>query len=284
MGIRQQARIAQEKKIAKLQAELTPVESAILTEQSAEADLDGKIAELALKAAQGDRESLRKQRELKVRKEEVHLQAQNLETLAGPVRKAIAIAEAEIPHLILAEMHEKVADGIRELPAMCAELSKLIEPIAEAFGKFRTRINAATGEALTLIARGDPNRISYLENRARTMLVRGIRCQLCFEFRSVGLDLFEVGQFEGKDFQAVVRPVLETMITALEVDLHSNGVRTPGRANFRVLTRISGLFGLHLLPGEIVSLPIEHESVRKMIEFGSLERIDAEESGKAAEA
>jgi hypothetical protein len=66
--------------------------------------------------------------------------------------------------------------------------------------------------------------------------------------------------------------------------LHSNGVPTPGRANFRCLTRISGLFGLHLLPGEIVSLPIEHESVRKMIEFGSLERIDAEESGKAAEA
>jgi hypothetical protein len=271
MGIRERARMEHERKIAKLKSEVAPIETAKLKEQSAEAGIDREIAELAVKAAHGDRAALKQQRELRVRKDEHHLQAENLDGLAAPIRRAIAEAEAEMPHLILAETHEKVADGIRELPAMCAELSKLIEPIAEAFGKFRTRIDAATSEALVLVARGDPNRISYLENRARTMLVRGIRAQLSFEFRSVGLDLFEVGQFEGKDFQAVVRPVLETMITALEVDLHSNGVPTPGRANFRCLTRISGLFGLHLLPGEVVSLPIEHESVRKAIEFGSLE-------------
>jgi hypothetical protein len=281
MGARQEARIAHEKKIAKLQTELAPVEAAILKEQSAEAGIDAEIAELAVKAAHGDRAALKQQRELRVRKDEHYVQVENLESLAAPVRRAIAIAETELPHFILAETHERVADGIRELPAMCAELSKLIEPIAKAFGEFRSRINAATAEALALVARGDPDRISYLENRARTMLVRGVRCQLSFEFRSVGLDLFEAGQWEGKDFQSVVRPVLESMISALEVPLYANGVSTLGRRNFVCRTNVSGLFGLFLRAGEVVSLPVEHEKVKDLISRGALETIDAEESGKA---
>jgi hypothetical protein len=281
MGVRQEARIAHEKKIAKLQAELAPVDSAIVNEQTAEADIDREIAKLAIKAAHGDRAALKQQRELRVRKDEHHLQAENLEPLAVPIREAIAAAEAELPHFILAETHERVSDGIKELSKMSAELSKVIEPIAQALGEFRATINAATSEALALVARGNPDRIRYLENRARTMLVRGIRCQLAFEFRSVGLDIIDVGQFEGKDFQSVVRPVLDLLICALEVDLHTDGVATPGRATFRCLTRV-GLFGLHLLPGEVVSLPTEHEQVRKAIELGALENIvDASESRNA---
>ena len=283
-GSRREARVAHERKIAKLQTELAPVEAAILKEQSAEADIDREIAKLAIKAAHGDRAALKEQRELRVRKDEHHLQAENLERLAAPIRKAIAIAEAELPHFILAETHERVADGIRELPGMAAELAKLIEPVAKALGEFRSRINAATAEALALVARGDPDRITYLENRARTMVVRGVRCQLSFEFRSVGLDLFEAGQLEGKDFQAVVQPVLESMISALEVPLYSNGVPTPGRANFRCLTNIRGLFGLFLRVGEVVSLPLGDVKVKELISLGTLEKIDEEESGKAADA
>ncbi len=285
MGAHQDARIAHEKKIARLQAELAPVESAVLNEQTAEANIDREIAKLAIKAARGDRAALKQQRELRVRKDEHHLQAENLgravsvERWPGlgeiTLREAIAKAEAELPRFVLAEIYERVADGIRELPAMCVELSKVIEPIAKKFGEFGSRFNSTTEPALALVARGNPDRIRALENRLRTVLVRAIRCQLCFEFRSVGLDLIEVGQFEGKNFESVVRPVLEMLIDALEVDLHSNGVPTAGRRNFRCLTRIGGLFGLSLLPGEVISLPFENGQVKKMIEMGALEIVEA---------
>ncbi len=275
MGVRQAARVAHEVKIAKILAELEPIEAAIFKERAAEDELDKQIADLAVKAAHGDREALKKQREYRTRKEEHHVQSQNIETLAVPIRRSLAAAEAEIPHFVLAELHERVADGIKELPTMGAELVKVIAPIAKAFGEFRARIDAATREALPLVARGDSERIRVLENRLRNMLVRGIRAQLSFDFRSVGLEIIEVGQFDGKDFASVCEPVLRSMIGALEVDLHSNGLPTPGRANFRCSTRISGLFGLVLQLGETVSLPVEHEDVKKLIASGAIEIIDA---------
>ncbi len=275
MGLQGEARITQEKKIAKIQAALLPMEEAIFKEKAAEAELDREIAILAVRAAHGDREALKKQRECRTRKDEHHTQSQNIETLAVPIRRSLAEAEAEIPHFVLAELHERVADGIKELPRMGLELAKVIQPIAKAFGEFRARIDAATREALPLVARGDSERIRVLENRLRNMLVRGIRAQLSFDFRSVGLEIIEVGQFDGKDFASVCEPVLRSMIGALEVDLHSNGLPTPGRANFRCSTRISGLFGLVLQLGETVSLPVEHEDVKKLIASGAIEIIDA---------
>jgi hypothetical protein len=276
MGIQHEARIEQEKKIATIRAELEPMEAAIFKERAAEAEIDREIAKLAVKAAYGDREALKKQRECRTRKDEHHTQIQNLETLAVPIRRSLAAAEAEIPHFVLAELHERVADGIKELPAMGAELSKLIQPIAKAFGEFRARIDAATRECLPLVARGDSDRIRSLENRIRNMLVRGIRAQLSFDFRSEGLEIIEVGQFDGKDFASVCEPILRLMIGALEVDLHSNGVPTPGRANFRLATNVQGLFGLTLRAGETASLPVEDESVKKLIASGALELIDAQ--------
>jgi hypothetical protein len=274
MGTRYEARIAHEKKIAKLEAELKPIEAGVVKEQALEADLGREIAKLALKAAQGDRAALKEQRKLREEKAEHNLQVENLEADAVTIRRALAVAQDELPHFALAEVHERVADGIKELPGMVAELSKVIQPIARAFGEFRARVHTATAAALPLIARGDPDRIRTLENRLRTMLIRGIRCQLSYEFRGEGLDIVDVSEFEGKDFQSVVEPVLRSMIAGLEVSLHANGLPTPGRANFRCATNISGLFGLSLRVGEIVSLPTSDENVRKMIGMGALEILD----------
>lgn len=290
MGIQETARIAHETKTVKLKAEKEQIDAAIAKERTAEAAVDREITVLAVKAVHGDRAALKQQRELRVRKGEHREQVENFERLLSDPRpdlggvsicEAIAAAEAELPHFITAELHERIADGIRELPGMCSELSKLIVPIAEAFGEFRSRLNAATSEALVLIARGNPDRIHTLENRARTMLLRGIRAQLCFEFRSVGLEIIDVSQFEGKNFQAVVEPVLRSMIAALEVPLYSNGIPAAGRANFRTLTNISGLFGLFLRIGEVVSLPTEDEKVKKLISEGALELVDAPGSTEA---
>jgi hypothetical protein len=269
-GIRHEARIRHEKEIVKIAAELKPIESAISKEQAAEADCDREIAKLALKAAQGDREALTKQRELRKRKEEQHIQAENLEALAVPIRQALATAEAETPHFELAEIHEQMAEYVRKLSVLGAELSKIVKPVARAFGEFRAEINATSAGCLLRIARGDPERIQRLQNQWRTMLVRGIRAQLSFDFRSEGLEIIDVGQFDGRDFESVCEPVFRSMIAALEVDLHANGVPTPGRATFRCATNISGLFGLRLRVGEIVSLPLEDVKVQALIADGAL--------------
>jgi|SRR5580700_1043774 hypothetical protein len=277
MGERQTARIAHEQKIAKLESEVAPIEVAKLREMSAEAEIDREIEKLAIKAAHGDRSALKQQRELRVRKDESHLQAENLERLAVPIRKAIAAAEGELPHFIRAELVERVADGIRELPGLTDELAKIIQPIAQAFGKFRSRLHEATAEALPLISRGDPERIRVLENRLRTAIVRGIRAQLSFEFRSEGLEILSVSEFEGKDFRCAVEPLLSSMISALEMDLRANGVATPGRAEYRAVTNIAGLFGVNVRFNEVVSLPVEHENTKKLVALGALEMIDTPE-------
>jgi hypothetical protein len=275
VGTHQQARIAHEKKIATIKGELEPVEAAISKEQAAEVETDKEISTLALEAARGNRVALKKQHELRTRKAEHNLQSSNIEAIAVPIRRALAAAEAELPHFIRAEVIERVANGIRELPAMVDELSKVIQPIAKALGEFNRRFDAATGEALPIIAGGDSERISTFTNRLRTAVVRGIRAQLSFEFRSEGLNILSVSEFEGKNFQCVVEPLLSSMISALEMNLHTNGAEASGNAEFRAKTNISGLFGVNLRVGEIVSLPLEHKDVKMHLSHGALEMVDA---------
>jgi hypothetical protein len=275
VGTHREVRIAHEKKIATIKGELESVEAALFKEQAAEVETDKEISTLALEAARGNRMALKKQHELRTRKAEHNLQSSNIETLAVPIRRALTAAEAELPNFIRAELIERVADGIGELPAMVAELSKVIQPIAKAFGQFRSRLEAATAEVLPLISRGDPERVLTLTNRLRTALVRGVRAELSFGFRSEGLDVLGVSEFEGKNFQCVVEPILFSMISALEMDLRTNGVATPGHAEFRAKTNISGLFGVNLRVGEIVSLPLEHKDVKMHLLHGALEIVDA---------
>jgi hypothetical protein len=275
MGVRYGALVEQKQTIAKIKAEIAPIEAAKIKEQAVEAAIDKEICELAVPAAGGNRSALRRQTELRIRKDECHQQIINIEALAVPKRLALADAEAKLPALISDELCERIADGIRELPKMVEELSKMIQPIAKAFGEFRSRIDVVTGEVLPIIARGDPERIRTLENRLRTMIVRGIRAQLSFDFRCEGLDLLSVSEFEGKNFQCVVEPLLASMISAVEMNLHTNDVVAADRRQFRCLTRISQLFGVNLLPGEIVSLPVGHEIVKKLISQRALEIVES---------
>jgi hypothetical protein len=180
---------------------------------------------------------------------------------------------------LTAEAHEHLVELTRKLSVMGSELSKIVRPVAKAFGEYRAEIDAETAECLPRIARGDPRRIENLEKRIRLMLVRAIRAQLAFEFRAEGLDnVVDAGQFDGKDFESVCEPVLRFMIEALQVDL-TNGV-VPGRRNFKCLTNVAGLFGLHLRAGEIVSLPTEDTQVKKLISLGSLELVANTEEGE----
>ena len=176
--------------------------------------------------------------------------------------------------LSLEEAHERVVESISDLPAMAKQLSAMIEPVAIAFSEFKKKIDAAAKQALPLISRGDEARVRSLASRLRTAMFRGMRAQMASDFHTHGVDFFTGEPFESSAFDGVVAPVLRAMVSALEVDICA-GRPTPGRANFRLATNVSGLFGLHLTVGEIISLPVEDPDVRRMIGAGAIELVEA---------
>src|ERR1700722_12938571 len=283
MGLHREARIAQDRKLKKLNADLAPIERRIADERRFAGENERAAAELALDAT-NDRKKLTEQTAFYTRQSEHLRQAQNLELLAVPIRASIAAAEETLSKYVIAENHELVIETIAGLEPMAKELSRMIEPVAIAFAGFKKKIDAAVRESLPLIARGNEDRIVRLTERFRTVLLRAMRAQMASDFHTHGVDFFTGEPFEASTFDGVVGPALRMMADALAVDIHENGIPTPGRANFRCTTNISGLFGLLLRVGEVVSLPLEDEKVKELVSQGALEKIDATESGKAAEA
>jgi len=274
MGVKRELRIAHDKKRRKLVAELDELERRIASERRLAGEMERAAIELAFDAAGGDRRKLSEQAELNTKKAEHLMQAQNLEYLAAPVRDAITTAELELSRYSLEEAHERVVETVSDLPAIAKQLSTMIEPIAIAFSEFKKKIDTAAREALPLIARGDDERVRSLASRLRTVMFRGIRAQMASDFHTHGVDFFTGEPFEASTFDGVVAPVLRAMVSALEVDIHTNDTAIPGRTTFRLKTNVVGLFGLTLRFGEIVSLPTEDADVKKLVERGDLETVD----------
>jgi hypothetical protein len=283
MGVHREARIAQDKRLKKLNADLAPIERRIADERRLAGENERAAAELAFDAT-NDRRKLTEQTGFYTKKSEHLLQAHNLEALAAPIRASIVAAEETLSKYVLAEAHEIVIETITGLEPMAKQLSRMIEPVAIAFAEFKKKIDAAARESLPLIARGDEERVTRLVSRLRTVMFRGMRAQMASDFHTHGVDFFTGEPCEASTFDGVVAPALHMMAEALAVDIHANGVPTPGRAQFRCATNISGLFGLNLRIGEVVSLLVEDEKVRDLVSQGALEKLDAEESGRAAEA
>jgi hypothetical protein len=100
-----------------------------------------------------------------------------------------------------------------------------------------------------------------------------MRAQTASSFHAHGVDFLPDEPLEASTFDGVVAPVLRWLVSALEVDLHADDTKNSGRANFRCNTNIGGLFGLHLRYGEVVSLPLNDDDVRKLIARGDLELV-----------
>jgi hypothetical protein len=281
MGVHREARIAQDRSLKKLRADEKQFDQKIADERGLAAENERAGKELAFDAT-NDRKKLAEQTAFYAKQSEHLRQVENLEQLAAPIRAAIAAAELDLSKYALAEAHETVIETIAGLEPMAKQLSKMIEPVAIAFSGFKKKIDAAAREALPLIARGDEERVRSLVERLRTVMFRAMRAQMASDFHTHGVDFFTGEPFEASTFDGVVAPWLRMMSEALSVDIHANGVPTPGRGQFRCTTNVAGLFGLNLRVGEVVSLPLEDEKVKALISQGTLERIDV--VGSAEEA
>src|SRR5271154_116540 len=151
-----EARIAHEKRIERLKGELAPIEAGKDREAQAEQNLDAEIGKLSVKAAGGDRDALKKQREMTDRKSEHRLQQENLERLASPIRDQIAEAAYQLPNLVLSEAREEIIEQIGALPAIVEKLSESIQPVARVFAEFNNRVDAIAEHAMPLL--GDHDR------------------------------------------------------------------------------------------------------------------------------
>ena len=85
---------------------------------------------------------------------------------------------------------------------------------------------------------------------------------------------------KGETVVSILEKPLRDLSAALESSMHAD---TPiaGRAMFRAKTVIAGLHGMHLAPGAVVSLEVDHPDVRRMIDAGALEEI-SETNGATA--
>jgi hypothetical protein len=279
MGVKRELRIAHDKKIRKLVAELDELERRIASERRLAGEMERAGAELAFDAI-NDRKKLAEQTDLYTKQSEHLRQAQNLETLAAPIRDAIAAAEVELARYSLEEVHERVVESISDLPAIAKQLSLMIEPVAIAFSEFKKKIDAAAKQALPLISRGDEARVRTLASHLRTVMFRGMRAQMASDFHTHGVDFLTGEPFEASTFDGVVAPVLRAMVSALEVDIHANGIPTPGRVKCRASTNISGLFGLYLRFGEVISVRVGDPKVQELIGNGTLELLDVSTAGE----
>src|SRR5450432_51109 len=215
-----EARIAHEKLIEKLEGELAPILAGKEREAQAEQTLDAEIGKLSVKAAGGDRDALKKQRELTDRKSETRLQQENLEKLASPIRKQIAEAKSELPNLVLSEAREEIIEQILALPAIVEKLSESIRPVARVFADFGNRVNAIAEQAMPLL--GDDERSLNLSTRLRTAVSRGLIAQLASDFKVAGLHLNMLPKGSPTSFQGTVEPILQWLISALEIPLNAN--------------------------------------------------------------
>src|ERR1700734_4283921 len=112
-----EARIVHEKKITKLKADLEVLAQRISAETRLAADSAEKAAALAFDAAGGNKKALSDQAALNTKKGEHLQQAQNLETIAVPLREQLAAAEADLPRFKLSEAIEAVLERTPELTA-----------------------------------------------------------------------------------------------------------------------------------------------------------------------
>ena len=275
----QEARTVHEKKIAKLKADLAVLEQRISGEARSAAESAERSAALAFDASSGNEKALSQQVKLAKEKEEHLQQAQNLETIAAPLREQLAAAEADLPRFKLSEQIEAVLERTPELAALSKQISEMIPPVARAFGEFRKKTLAIVAASRPLLAgRAD---FQQLETAIQRSFSEGLRAQLHRDFGSEGYVLF--GSLQGASFEDVVRPKLENLLHALEVKLATHSeVASPGRAFFVAKTNVGGLLGMNVKVGETLSFPTEDADVRKLVASGALEQIVEKKTRGAA--
>jgi len=270
---------AHRERIATLSEQLSGIEQSLLNEKNSSIALDREIASHAKAAASGDKGALQKQRTLHDQRAEREIQKNNLEILAAPIRAEVAKLQAEVPGLMLNEQREALGPLIANLRARAARGELLMEPALREFIAAKKECDDLLLVALPVLGR---ERAARIANSLGKAFSQGMRQYLSKVLSPAGFLLF--GALEGGSFAAVVTPELETLQLALEADYYGDiGEAVPGRERFKCTTNISGVLGLRLKAGEIISLavPIADPAVVKMVEIGALEQI---ESGKGVAA
>jgi hypothetical protein len=218
---------------------------------------------------EGDEKAAGKKLALLEDQRKIDLRVSDLGNELVSLDRRIEEEQRAVAQLQLYAAAESLAENIKtQIPILSARLSAIIAPVAELCAELNKMFESAISESLPLLANGDPARIRSLENRLRMAVVNGTRAELASRFQGRGLHLLDTPGHLPTSFQGIVGPAVDALLDAIRSSLPANDA--DGTSRFRCRTQISGLYGLFLREGEIVSLRADDPDVRKLVEMGSL--------------
>jgi hypothetical protein len=203
--------------------------------------------------------------------EEFHLkQIRILQNTDGDLHTQLSEAHKKLEQLRVKESQETLAAQTGPIRAIANKMSQALAGVAADCAQLDEQMRTLTANSIATFA--DSTRFSALQRSMRESVINAIRAELQNSFGEHGFVLFDSRRYEGQNFVSIMEKPLNDLSAALESSMHAD-TPVPGRAMFRARTVISGLHGMSLNPGDVISLEVGNPDVRRMIDAGGLEEI-----------
>jgi hypothetical protein len=263
--------------IVKLKIDLGLNQEIIAQNQRKEKEAADEVAKFGPAAANGDSKAREKYDRAKGTETLHREQARILQGTDGRLQKELTEAHATLNRLLLREKIETLIGKTGKLRAISTGLSAALAAPAKEIAAFKKEVKEIYVSALEFL--GDQSSFAALEKSINQSPDRGVRAQLQKSFGAVGIVVVESKRDEGADFESVMEKPIADLMAALATVMHSNsGEHVEGRARFLVRTKIFGLHGISMSPGQIASLDPNDLAVQRVIAAGGLERIEEEKA------
>jgi hypothetical protein len=262
----------------KLQADVSLMTESIADHGRSAVDADNGAAKIAADAAAGDEKKLAAHIKLTGLAEVHRKQAHDLETVGLKAkREEIAEVDRQLTNAVFSDLAAVAMDVSGDISDVAKQLSDSLALIKPPVANLIHKINDSMTALESVLGKAPAQR---LRDRALEGVTTGVRAELNKNLKAAGIHLF--GALADSDFQTIVGPRLQDISNAISARMHSHAGASPvpGRKMYRAVTNITGLHGLNIKVGEILSLDPDDPSVRRMVELNALEQIN-EASGAA---
>jgi rRNA-processing protein FCF1 len=259
-------------RIVKIESDRASNRERISEQERRATEAADEAAKFATDAANGNDKALDKHLKAKGTETLHREQARILEATDGELQNQLAEAHATLNRLLMKQKGEILIGDTGKFHAIATELSNALTAPAAQCADLKKQLRETFVAALPLL--GDRQCFTALEKSINHSVDQAVRAQLQKSFAAVGIDLFDSKRYQDSDFESVMKKPINDLMAAIETVMRSNSPEhVEGRVRFRVRTQVSGLFGMALRPGQLVSLDPNDPVVLRVVNAGGLERI-----------
>lgn len=259
-------------RITKLETDRASHQERIGEHQRKAKEAADEVLKYGADAANGDGKAREKYDKAKGTESLHREQARILQGTDADLRQQLTDANATLERLLLNEQLEFLIGETGEPRAIAKRMSEALAGVATDCARLQEQTRSLSANAGVVL--GDPARFIALRNSMRECVLHATRAQLQESFGKAGFVLFDSRRYEGEDFVSIMEKPLGDMSAALESAMHTGSTApVKGRAMFRAITNVSGLFGMSIQAGEVLSLPIDDPHVLRLVQAGGLEQI-----------